>query len=191
MSEISQPPLFDFSYLEYFDLKFTSSASDWDRFLEEFLIVRYAYFRDCFQKNNINFFTFFLNLLEGNFLILKCDLINDAFCSLKRNLLSDEIDSKKLENAIPDYLQIVNIGRIVIVHLIKTLYKAGVQLNGEIIQKYMKVDSDLDTTEKLNIKNKIMSFNYIKSKMPINDENIGKFINFNNLINFICIYNLY
>ena len=107
--------------------------------------------------------------------MLKCDLINEAMCNIKRTLSSDSSNSKKLQDLIPDYLQVVNLGRIVIVHLIKTLYKNKINIDNDIVQKYMRVDNDLDSTEKLNIKNKIMNFNYIKAKMPKDNEKISKF----------------
>lgn len=173
MSELSQPPLFDFKYLKYFNMSFENST-DWNKFLEEFLIVRYINFRSNFQKENLYYIAFFANLIEGNFLMFKCDIINEAICNMKRTLSSDDISLKKMQSLTVDYLQIVNFGRIVIIQLIKNLFKNKINISNTMIQKYMSIESDLDSSEKLNIRNKIMSFEYIKSKMPKSNEKISK-----------------
>ena len=174
MTDQNQTPLFNYSYLEYFDLKINTKCNEWDKFLEEFLLLRFVYFRDSFQKENLDFFAYFTNLLEGSFLILKSDLINDCIYNIKSELLSLNMDSIKLQRILPEYLQIINLGRIIIVHLIKTLYSNEIKINSEIVQKFMRTDSELDLSEKPNVKNKIMSYNYIKSKMPKDSQRIGK-----------------
>jgi len=171
--ELVQAPLFDLSYLDLFDLKINNkNVSDWDRFLDEFLLLRFLYFRNSFQEGNIEFISYFTNLLEGSFLILKSDIINECMFNIKTILTSNEADSIKLKKIIPDYLQIVNLGRIIIVHLIKTLYSKEIKINNNTIQKYMVSDSELDNTEKKGIKQRIMNFNYIKSHMPQGNQRI-------------------
>lgn len=174
---LSQPPLFDYTYLDLFDMKINSrSSNDWDRFLEEFLIVRFLSFRQSFQNENFEFLCYFSNLLESSFIILKSDLLNNTMYNIKTILLSNDPDSIKLNKLLIEYLHIVNFGRIVIVHLISTLFKSNVSINNEIVQKFMKSDSELDNNEKIKIRNKIMSYKYIKSHLPVGNEEIGRLI---------------
>lgn len=168
-----QSPLLNFNFLSLFDLSISPKCNDWDRFLEDFLLFRYNYFRQSFQVDNIEFMIYFLNLVEGNFLVLKSDLVSESLLNIKRVLMDDTIENiRKLQEIIPDYLQVVNLGRIVIVYLIMSLYNVGIKLNNENIQKFMKNDADLDTTEKPMIRMKIMSFTHIKSMLPKNSSKI-------------------
>lgn len=168
-----QTPLLNFNFLDLFDLKINPKCNDWDKFLEDFLLIRYNYFRSSFQAENVDFVSFFLNLVEGNFLVLKSDLVCESLSNMKRVLMDETIDStRKMQEMIPDYLQVVNLGRIVIVYLIMSLYNVGVKLNNENVQKFMKIDADLDTTEKPSLRSKIMSFTHIKSMLPKDNSKI-------------------
>lgn len=67
-SLLIQHPLFDLSYLDLFNLKIAHNNQEWDKFLDDTLLLRYSYMRICFQENNLHFFAYFLNFLEGSFM---------------------------------------------------------------------------------------------------------------------------
>ena len=163
-----QTPLFNLNYLELFGLKINSKCNEWDKFLDDFLMLRYLTMRTAFVEGYIESFSYFLFLVEGNFLMLKCDLISQSVINIKRILCTEKDDNIKMKLIVPDYLQLVNLGRIVFVFLIQTLYDNKVKINGEAIQKFMVLDSEIDAREKPGIKERIIKFGYVKGKMPNN-----------------------
>lgn len=176
--EFDQSPLFNFSKIEFFGLKFSNKCNDWDKFLEEFLLFRYSYFRVFYVEKNISTLAYFLNLMEGNFLIMKCDLICASIYNIKKIILSEKDENIKFKEMMPDYIQLVNLARIVIVYLIQLLYNYKIKLNSENITKFMKHDSELDSREDPAIKEKIIKYMHIKMRLPSNGERIGKFYYF-------------
>lgn len=177
MSEESfdQTPLFNFKHLEFFGLSITNKCNEWDKYLEEFLLFRFSYFRVFFVEGNVETLAYFLNLMEGNFLVLKCDLICQSIVNMKRIISSEKDNVTKLKELVPDYLHVVNLSRIVIIQLIQTLFNYKFKLNQDNIQKFMKHDSDLDTREDISVREKIIKYGYVKSRLPTDGSKIGKF----------------
>ncbi len=68
LNSLSQSPYFDLSDLEFFNLNIRNDNSEWDKFLEDVLLLRFINFRYSFQYKNIEFMKVFVNLLEGFFL---------------------------------------------------------------------------------------------------------------------------
>ena len=65
---LKQDPLFNLSKLDFFNLNLNSENSNWEKFLDEMIGLRYFSFRLSCLQNNKEMMKYFLNLLEGNFL---------------------------------------------------------------------------------------------------------------------------
>jgi hypothetical protein len=65
---LNQDPLFNLSKLEFFNLGLKPENSEWEKFLEEMLLLRYSSFRFSYLQSNWDSMLYFLTLLEGNFL---------------------------------------------------------------------------------------------------------------------------
>jgi len=63
-----QDPLFNLTRLDFFNLSLKSDNLEWEKFLEDMLLLRYTSFRFCFIEKNADSMVYFLTLLEGNFL---------------------------------------------------------------------------------------------------------------------------
>jgi hypothetical protein len=67
-SILKQEPLFNLSGLDFFNLSIRADNAEWDKFLEDILLLRYINFRYSFIYSNMEMVKYFLNLLEGFFL---------------------------------------------------------------------------------------------------------------------------
>jgi hypothetical protein len=65
---LNQEPLFNLTKLDFFNLSLKPDNLEWEKFLEEMLLLRYSSFRLCFLQGNYESMLYFLTLLEGNFL---------------------------------------------------------------------------------------------------------------------------
>ena len=65
---LNQEPIFNLTNLEFFNLSLTSDNLEWEKFLDDMLLLRFYYFRLSFIMKNFELVAYFLNLLEGNFL---------------------------------------------------------------------------------------------------------------------------
>jgi len=63
-----QDPLFNLTRLDFFNLALKSDNLEWEKFLEDMLLLRYTSFRFCYIEKNFESILYFLTLLEGNFL---------------------------------------------------------------------------------------------------------------------------
>ena len=63
-----QEPLFNLSKLDFFNLGLKPENLEWEKFMEEMLLLRYTSFRFSYLQNNYESMLYFLTLLEGNFL---------------------------------------------------------------------------------------------------------------------------
>ena len=63
-----QDPLFNLSKLDFFGLKIRHDNSEWEKFSEEMLLLRFINFRYSFLYRNYDMMLYFIHLLEGNFL---------------------------------------------------------------------------------------------------------------------------
>ena len=172
--EFDQSPLFNLNNLEIFGFKLSNKSNEWDKYLEEFLLFRYSYFRIFFIEGNIEKLTYFINLMEANFLTFRCELICKSIVNIKKIVdHPNKKDSEKLQEMVPDYLKIINLGRIVIIYFIQLLYNSKIKLSEKNIKKFMKHDLELDSHEPPGIKEKIIKFNFVKSKLPTDGSKIG------------------
>jgi len=64
----NQDPLFNISKLDFFNLSLKPENLEWEKFLEEMLLLRYSSFRFSYLQGNYESMLYFLTLLEGNFL---------------------------------------------------------------------------------------------------------------------------
>lgn len=65
---LNQEPLFNLSRLDFFNLSLKPENLEWEKFLEEMLLLRYSSFRLSYLQSNYESMLYFLTLLEGNFL---------------------------------------------------------------------------------------------------------------------------
>jgi hypothetical protein len=63
-----QDPLFNLSSLDFFNLSIKSDNLEWEKYLEDMLLLRFINFRFAFIYQNFEMMKYFLNLVEGNFL---------------------------------------------------------------------------------------------------------------------------
>ena len=63
-----QEPLFNLTRLDFFNLALKSDNLEWEKYLEDMLLLRFYCFRLAYMHKNFDLFKSFLHLLEGNFL---------------------------------------------------------------------------------------------------------------------------
>jgi hypothetical protein len=63
-----QDPLFNLKGLDFFNLSIKPENTEWDKFLEDVLLLRYINFRYAYIYKNMDMIKYYLNLLEGFFL---------------------------------------------------------------------------------------------------------------------------
>lgn len=63
-----QDPLFNLSQIDFFNLSIKSDNLEWEKYLEDMLLLRFINFRFSFIYKNFEMMKYFLNLVEGNFL---------------------------------------------------------------------------------------------------------------------------
>jgi len=102
---------------------------------------------------------YFLNLLEGNFLIFRSELALDIIYVMRKKLMAGD------HNLNLEYIKIVNISRIVFYYIIQLVLDKSVKLNGNQIAKFLAVDSGLDVLEEVDIRKSLLTFVYIKKKV--------------------------
>jgi hypothetical protein len=116
-----QEPYLNLSGLDFFNLEIRNDNSEWDKFLEDVLLLRYINFRYSFQNRNYEFLKFFANLFEGFFLVIKsdigCDLMHDL--RMKLNNMSENT------SYITEYTNIINLSRALFIYIIQLLKDKG------------------------------------------------------------------
>jgi hypothetical protein len=65
---LNQEPLFNLTRLDFFNLALRSDNLEWEKYIDDMLLLRYIYFRYSHIHKNNEMLRYFLNLLEGNFL---------------------------------------------------------------------------------------------------------------------------
>jgi hypothetical protein len=63
-----QEPYFNLSGIDFFNLEIKNDNNEWEKFLDDVLLLRYINFRYSFQNRNFEFLKVFANLFEGFFL---------------------------------------------------------------------------------------------------------------------------
>jgi hypothetical protein len=86
-------------------------------------------------------------------------MILECILTLKKKLAS------KSTNIAHEYLKIVNLARIIFVYIIQLLYDNNLRLNNSIIQKFLILDSELDSLEPKSISEKILNYDLVRSKV--------------------------
>jgi hypothetical protein len=66
--KLRQDPLFNLSQLNFFNLGIKSDNLDWEKYLEDMLLLRFINLRYAHIYKNYDMMKYFLNLVEGNFL---------------------------------------------------------------------------------------------------------------------------
>lgn len=94
-------------------------------------------------------------------------MILDSIHNIKKQIINqgDKSDRDVLKACSPDYLQIINLGRIVFFYVIQFLLDKDVKINMEKVSKFLKHDTELDKTESKHNQSRILPFHYIKSKV--------------------------
>lgn len=164
---LKQEPLFNLSRLDFFGLQMKSDNSDWDKYLEEMLLLRFYNFRISYIGRNIEFLQYFLILLESNFLVIKSDKTLEAIFTMKQKIKRRTWDLSR------EYIYIVNLSRIIFVYIIQLLYDKGVRLTDSKVQKFLMVDSELDSKEKPEIAKKLLKYDFIRNRIDTKSR-IGK-----------------
>ena len=118
-----QEPIFNLSYLDFFGLDLNKNNLDWDKFMEDFLLLRFYSFRTSFIEKNYDTMKYFLILVEGNFLVLKSDLISEIVLLMKTKLENHDYNFKK------EYINFVSLARIIIYFLTELLKEKGIIKN--------------------------------------------------------------
>ena len=118
-----QEPIFNLSYLNFFGLDLNKNNLDWDKFMEDFLLLRFYSFRTSFIEKNYDTMKYFLILVEGNFLVLKSDLISEILLLMKTKLENHDYNFKK------EYINFVSLARIIIYFLTELLKEKGIIKN--------------------------------------------------------------
>ena len=82
--------------------------------------------------------------------------------------MKKKLSSNKKLNLSHEYVQIVNLARIIFVYIIQLLYDHNVRLNNNLIQKFLILDSELDSLEIKEVKDKLINYDLIRSKVDTN-----------------------
>jgi hypothetical protein len=114
-----QEPFFNLSYLDFFGLDITKNNLEWEKFMEDFLLLRFYSFRTSFIEKNYDTMKYFLILVEGNFLVLKSDLVSEILLIIKTKLENKDFNFKK------EYINFVSLARIIIYFLTELLKEKG------------------------------------------------------------------
>jgi hypothetical protein len=72
-----------------------------------------------------------------------------------------------------EYIQIVNLSRIIFVYIIQLLYDRDIRLNKPQILKFLELDSELDSEEPKEVSSKLLRYEYVRSKIDTKSR-IGK-----------------
>ena len=64
----NQDPLFNLSFLEFFNLQISEENLEWNKFIEDMLLLKFINIRYAHIYKNFDMILYFLNLVEGNFL---------------------------------------------------------------------------------------------------------------------------
>jgi hypothetical protein len=67
---LKQDPIFNLTRLDFFNLGMTPNNTEWEKYIEDMLLLRFYCFRLCYVERNYDMLKYFLNLLEGNFLYI-------------------------------------------------------------------------------------------------------------------------
>lgn len=114
-----QDPIFNLSYLDFFGLELNKNNLEWDKFMEEFLLLRFYSFRTSFIEKNYDTMKYFLILVEGNFLVLKSELVSEILLVIKTKLENHDYNFKK------EYIHFISLARIIIYFLTELLKEKG------------------------------------------------------------------
>jgi hypothetical protein len=101
-----------------------SDNSEWDKFLEDILLLRYINFRYSFQYKNMEFLKVFANLFEGFFLVIKSEVGSELLHDFRQKLNS-KTESTTLIN---EYVNIINLSRALFIYIIQLLKDKGINI---------------------------------------------------------------
>lgn len=91
----------------------------------------------------------------------------DQILILKKKL------AKRDSNINSEYVKIINFSRVIFVYIIQMLYDKSVKLNNNLIEKFLNLDRDLDSTEIKEVGSKLISYDIIRNKIDTSKK-IGK-----------------
>lgn len=169
-----QEPFFNLTYLDFFNLDLSKTSTEWEKFIEDFLLLRYYSFRTSFIEKNYDTMRYFLILVEGNFLVLKSELVSEILLVIKTKLENKDYNFKK------EYINFISLARIIIYFLIELLKEKGenyinteVKFNKDQVKKFFELDSELDNLELPYVKSNLLTYERIKDKVNTKDK-IGR-----------------
>jgi hypothetical protein len=91
--------------------------------------------------------------------VFKSELALQAIHSLKIKLLKND------KNINHEYVQIVSFARLVFVFIIQLLFDLNIRFNKNIAEKFIIFESEFDSQESAEVRNKLLSLEYVRSKI--------------------------
>lgn len=120
-NSLIQEPYLNLSGIDFFNLEIRSDNSEWDKFLEDVLLLRYINFRYSFQYKNFEFLKIFANLFEGFFLVIKSDVGSELMHDFRQKLNN----KNETSTFINEYSNVVNLSRALFIYIIQLLKDKG------------------------------------------------------------------
>ena len=104
----------------------------------------------------------------NNFSVLKSDVVLSLIQKMKMHLSKNE-----LREVDKEYINFVNVSRVIYVYIIQFLCDQGIKLNMEGILKFLKTDSEIDNNEP-GISDCFVKYDAIKKNIDTH-KRIGKY----------------
>ena len=189
---LNQPPLFNLSRADFFNLELRGDNDKWEAFIEDMLPFKYQCFRMCHVHHSPEEMKYFLQLIEGKYMYVYKHNYNNLYSVFKSDIILNLIQkmkealNKNLTNELNDnYVTFVNVSRVINVYIIQLLCDRGIKLNMEHILKFLKQDSEMDGNEE-GLIGMFVKYDTIKKNIDTH-KRIGKLF----IFIFIYIDNIY
>ncbi len=104
--------------------------------------------------------------------VFKSELALQSIHSLKIKLLKNDT------NINHEYIQIVSFARLVFVFIIQLLYDLNIKFNKNIAEKFIIFESEFDSQEASDIRDKLLSLEYVRGKVDTKSRISNNKINF-------------
>jgi len=91
--------------------------------------------------------------------VFKSELALKAIHNLKMKLLKND------KNIKDEYVQIISFARLVFVYIIQLLFDLNIRINKNIAEKFIIFESEFDSQESSDVRNKLLSLEYVRRKI--------------------------